>query len=74
MSLIDEVIDEPLGGAHHDPAAVAKRIKETCLRFVKSVEGLSPETLLQRRYERFRRIGVFTTLETLPAPTSPNHA
>ena len=70
MSLIDEVIEEPLGGAHHDPAAVAKRLKDACLRFITSVEGLSPETLLQRRYERFRRIGVFTTLDTLP-PLSP---
>ena len=70
MSLIDEVIEEPLGGAHHDPVAVAKRLKDACLRFLTSVEGLSPETLLQRRYERFRRIGVFTTLDTLP-PLSP---
>ena len=74
MSLIDEVVEEPLGGAHHDPAAVAKRLKDACLRFIKSVAGLSPETLLQRRYERFRRIGVFTTLETLPAISPPRPA
>ena len=61
FELVDEVIEEPLGGAHHDPARVAGRIKDAILRFGKSVEGLSTEELLQRRYERFRRIGIYTT-------------
>ena len=71
LGLIEEIIDEPLGGAHHDPAAVAKRIKEACVKFFKSVDSLPVDELLQRRYDRFRRIGVYTTLTALPAP---NHS
>ena len=67
LGLIDEMIDEPLGGAHHDPARVAQRIKDALVRFLASVEGLPADELLRRRYERFRRIGVFTT----DAPASP---
>ena len=70
LGLIEEVIEEPLGGAHHDPAAVAKRIKETCLRFWASVQGLSTDELLRRRYERFRRIGAYTTDLSAPPPVS----
>ena len=59
------------GGAHHDPARVAQRIKDALVRFLASVEGLPADELLRRRYERFRRIGVFTTdTPASPTPTS----
>jgi len=61
LGIIDERIDEPLGGAHRDPAFVAQRLKASILRFFKLTDGLSTEALLQRRYERFRRIGAFTS-------------
>lgn len=61
LGLIDEMLDEPVGGAHHDPAAVAQRIKASILRFFKSVEGLPTEEVVSRRYARFRRYGVYTT-------------
>lgn len=70
LGLVDDVIPEPQGGAHHDPATVAGRMKELILRFVSDMKGVSMDELLKRRYERFRHIGVFTT-EALPtsAPT-----
>ena len=61
FELVDEMLEEPTGGAHHDPARVAGRIKESILRFWKSVESVSTDELLRRRYERFRRIGIYTT-------------
>ncbi|MBI4354770.1 MAG: acetyl-CoA carboxylase carboxyltransferase subunit alpha [Candidatus Omnitrophica bacterium] len=61
LRLIDEVIEEPLGGAHHDPAATAQRLKAAILRFLKSVEGRSGQDMVNSRYERFRRYGVYTT-------------
>ncbi len=61
LGLIDEMLEEPVGGAHHNPAAVAQRIKASILRFFKSVETLSAEEIIARRYDRFRRIGVYTT-------------
>lgn len=68
LGLIDEMLDEPPGGAHHDPAMVAERIKQSLLRFWKSTETLSLEELLRLRYERFRHIGVYAT-EALAAPS-----
>jgi acetyl-CoA carboxylase carboxyl transferase subunit alpha len=65
---VDEVIEEPLGGAHHDPELVGQRVRASILRFLKLAGGLSPEELLQRRYERFRRIGVFAS-QPAPAPS-----
>jgi len=61
LGLVDETLDEPPGGAHHHPELVAQQIKDAILRFWKSIEGLSLDELLQRRYERFRRLGIFTT-------------
>ncbi len=59
--IIDEIIEEPLGGAHHDPEFVTQRIRASILRFFKLTEPLSAEELLARRYERVRKIGVFSS-------------
>jgi acetyl-CoA carboxylase carboxyl transferase subunit alpha len=61
LGIVDEVLEEPLGGAHRDPEFVAQRLKASILRFLKLTEPLPIETLLERRYERFRRIGVFSS-------------
>ena len=63
LGIVDEAIDEPLGGAHRDPELVAERLRASILRFLKSVEGLPAETLLERRYERFRKLGVFSSAQ-----------
>lgn len=55
--VIDEVLPEPLGGAHNEPEAaveVVSRAVEGALRRLANVE---PESLLKNRYERYRRIG-----------------
>jgi len=64
LGVVDEVIPEPRGGAQHDQAAVAQRVKDAIVRFWDSADGFSTEELLRRRYERFRRIGVYTTNST----------
>ena len=72
LGIIDEAIEEPLGGAHRDPAFVAERLRASILRFLKQVEELPVEALLAKRYERFRKIGAFTTRQTatlVPAHT-----
>jgi acetyl-CoA carboxylase carboxyl transferase subunit alpha len=58
MGIIDEVIPEPLGGAHRDPAKQAQNIKETVLRNFKILETLDKEELLKLRYKKFRSMGV----------------
>ena len=71
LGIVDEVIEEPLGGAHRDPQVVAERLRGSMLRFFKLVDGLPIETLLQQRYERFRKIGAFTSSQPLPPAAPP---
>ena len=72
LGVVDEVIEEPLGGAHRDPQVVAERVRGSMLRFLKLIDGLPTETLLERRYERFRKFGAFTSQPLPPAsPASP---
>jgi len=58
MGLIDEVIPEPLGGAHRDVQKIASSVKEVLLRNIKELESLDQEELLKLRYKKFRSMGV----------------
>jgi len=57
--LIDEVIPEPPGGAHRHPQLMADRLSAWIVESLRELQRLSPETLVRRRYEKFRRIGRF---------------
>lgn len=59
MGIIDEVIKEPLGGAHRDPETTAKNLAESIERNLRELEKIDIDWLLKKRYEKFRRIGVF---------------
>jgi acetyl-CoA carboxylase carboxyl transferase subunit alpha len=59
MDLIDEVIPEPLGGAHRDPEKMAKVLKEAIKKNLKDLKTQSKEKLLEARYQKFRSIGKF---------------
>ncbi len=67
---VDEVIPEPPGGAHHDPAVVAQRISNAILRFLASIRTVTSQELLRRRYERFRNFGMYTTQPNPPNDSS----
>jgi acetyl-CoA carboxylase carboxyl transferase subunit alpha len=58
MGIIDEVVPEPLGGAHRDPQKSAQNIKEAIQKNLKELKTLSKEELLRARYKRFRGMGV----------------
>ena len=58
MGIIDEVVPEPLGGAHRDPQKSAQNLKEVIQRNLKELKALSKEELLQARYKKFRGMGV----------------
>ena len=58
LGIIDEVIPEPLGGAHRDPQEAAKNLKEVIVRNLKQLKTLSKEELLKSRYKKFRDMGV----------------
>jgi acetyl-CoA carboxylase carboxyl transferase subunit alpha len=59
FGVIDEVIPEPLGGAHRDHREAASLLKTFLIRALREIAEPPRETLLDRRYEKFRRIGVF---------------
>jgi acetyl-CoA carboxylase carboxyl transferase subunit alpha len=59
LGVIDDVIDEPLGGAHRDHHQMATRLKTYLSRVLSELEGQSPDALIADRYDKFRRIGVF---------------
>jgi acetyl-CoA carboxylase carboxyl transferase subunit alpha len=58
MGIVDEIIPEPLGGAHRDPARTAASIKEAILKHLGELVDISKANLLKSRYEKFRGMGV----------------
>ena len=59
LGVVDDVLDEPLGGAHRDHHQMASRLKTYLSRTLSELEEMTPEELVNTRYEKFRRIGVF---------------
>lgn len=59
LGIIDEVISEPLGGAHRKPEQTAKNLKEAIVKNLTSLNKLSTNKLVDRRYQKFRSIGKF---------------
>jgi len=59
LGLVDEVLREPLGGAHRDPQAMSDALKDALLRHLDQVSQLSEDALLASRYERLRGQGVY---------------
>ena len=55
----DEVIPEPLGGAHYDPAAAAKSLKKALIHHLSELTPKSIEKLLDERYDRYRELGEY---------------
>ncbi|MBU9672986.1 acetyl-CoA carboxylase carboxyl transferase subunit alpha [Planococcus sp. CP5-4] len=60
MGIIEHMIPEVRGGAHHDTTCQAQLISGAIRYSLKELEGLSAEQLISQRYEKFRAIGVFT--------------
>ncbi|EGQ1724840.1 acetyl-CoA carboxylase carboxyltransferase subunit alpha [Staphylococcus pseudintermedius] len=59
LNIIDEVVKEPLGGAHHDVEMLAKRIKQKFTKHLASFEHMTPADIKEDRFEKFRNIGSF---------------
>lgn len=76
LGLVDEVISEPLGGAHNDATATASTVQRHLLAQLAQLDGLSTSERLRQRYAKFRNYGHFhetpaalagTTLQAQPA-------
>lgn len=59
LGIVDEIIPEPLGGAHRDPQAAAAALKEAISRNLDALVTLSVKELLEQRCQKHRRIGAY---------------
>ncbi|MDR9433064.1 MAG: acetyl-CoA carboxylase carboxyltransferase subunit alpha [Spiribacter sp.] len=59
LGLVDEVITEPLGGAHRDWAETARRVGDALKRHLSDIEALDTEAMVNQRYERLMHLGQF---------------
>lgn len=67
LGIIDDVVPEPEGGAHRNPAAAADFIKKWVLTQLAQLKGIDTETLLQQRYDRFRKLGSYQETASVEA-------
>jgi len=59
LGVIDEIIPEPLGGAHRNHAEAIAKVKDGVVRHLAELSKLSPNKLIEQRYDKFRQMGVF---------------
>jgi acetyl-CoA carboxylase carboxyl transferase subunit alpha len=63
LGIIDEIIKEPLGGAHRDREQIFNNVKETLLRHIEELKGCSFDELKEQRTEKFLKMGRNITVE-----------
>ncbi|HCT45930.1 MAG: acetyl-CoA carboxylase carboxyl transferase subunit alpha [Phycisphaerae bacterium] len=67
LGIVDSVIEEPLGGAHRDHATASANLEAWIVAELDELSKMSPEALVNARYERFRRLGEYDEYtETAP--------
>jgi acetyl-CoA carboxylase carboxyl transferase subunit alpha len=59
LGAVDEVVEEPAGGAHQDYDEAATRLDRAVFAHLEALEKLSPDELVDDRYRRFRKLGAF---------------
>ena len=68
FGVVDDVIEEPLGGAHRDPHLAANTLKMYLVRRLRELTHQPIDQLVAARYEKFRRMGVFLEGAATAAP------
>jgi acetyl-CoA carboxylase carboxyl transferase subunit alpha len=59
LGVVDEVIPEPIGGAHNDPEEAGKALAYMLKKHLNDLRTLTPDKLLDARYQRYRHLGVY---------------
>jgi acetyl-CoA carboxylase carboxyl transferase subunit alpha len=62
IKVIDEVVEEPIGGAHRDPRRAAELLKESLVRNLTEIRNVPLPELIKQRYEKFRKLGMYDEL------------
>ena len=68
FGLIDEILPEPLGGAHRDPGEMTETLRQAIVKSLDRLKGLSGQELIDSRYEKFRRMGRWLDPEPQETP------
>jgi acetyl-CoA carboxylase carboxyl transferase subunit alpha len=61
QGLVDEIVPEPLGGAHRDREGMAATLKKYLLKNLKELQAIDWQTRIQARIERFSSVGIYGT-------------
>lgn len=71
LDIVDEVIAEPLGGAHRDPAKTIRNLETWLVKQLQRLKGYNADELVQNRYERFRKLGDYVEQVDRPEADDP---
>jgi acetyl-CoA carboxylase carboxyl transferase subunit alpha len=63
--VVDEIIPEPVGGAHNNPTQAANTLKYVLQKHLNDLRALETDKLLEVRYARFRHLGVYEEAGTV---------
>ena len=61
LELVDEIVEEPLGGAHRDVEAMSSTLKEALMKILAELGAMDPVVLVDRREERLLKVGMYQT-------------
>jgi acetyl-CoA carboxylase carboxyl transferase subunit alpha len=70
LEVVDEIIPEPEGGAHRDYDSIAANVSRALRQAVEKLSEIPIAELLEKRYQKFRRLGVFTEGKTVSTSAS----
>jgi acetyl-CoA carboxylase carboxyl transferase subunit alpha len=71
LGLVDEVVPEPLGGAHTNPGATAENLRGVLIRHLDELAGMPASERLKKRYEKFRSFGHYLEKSTGAGEKAP---
>ncbi len=74
FGIVDEIVPEPFGGAHRDPDAVAAALGAAIQKHLDELCALPVDRLLEERYAKYRRIGVFVEKPAAESDSAPESA
>lgn len=69
LGIVDDIVDEPLGGAHREPATALSNVERYVGQTLRELKRLRTDTLIKRRYERLRKVGSFFETAPTAAPS-----
>jgi acetyl-CoA carboxylase carboxyl transferase subunit alpha len=67
LEVVDQIISEPDGGAHRDYDSVAANLDSALRRVLQEISKVPRDELLEKRYQKFRRLGIFSEAKTATA-------